>query len=273
MARAETRGTQGGTVCRIVGAIVCTGVCSVAEVTAAENLGMRALAGPPALTASARQAIARPVIRGAADARRAWLGAEHKGLTVQKVSNRIDRSLAIELRFRRDIMTISIDPAANVTVARGDQSVQLASADAYERLQQVLAGSEAVLAARLLLAERESESDLQPAEMSLLSTAAFVASLVGDVDAPRRLATRFVEKHRGVYRSVRLRNCFETLQHGVQQRLERPAELHGRGEPGLEFVQPRVSPRGVQRCLADARRNGLGRVHRLYGIGRPVSVR
>jgi hypothetical protein len=210
MARAETRGTQGGTVCRIVGAIVCTGVCSVAEVTAAENLGMRALAGPPALTASARQAIARPVIRGAADARRAWLGAEHKGLTVQKVSNRIDRSLAIELRFRRDTTTISIDSAANVTVARGNQSVQLASADSYERLQQVLAGSEAVLAARLLLAERESESDLQPAEMSLLSTAAFVASLVGDVDAPRRLATRFVEKHRGIYRSVRLRNCFET---------------------------------------------------------------
>jgi hypothetical protein len=210
MARAGTRGAKGRTVCRVVGALVCAWVSSVADVTAAESVAMRWLAGPAASRASARQSTGRPVIRGAVDARRAWLGAEHKGLSVQKVSNRLDRSLAIELRFRRDTVTIGIDPAANVTVARGRQSVQLTSADSYERLQLLLAGSEAVLAARLLLAERESESDLQPAEMSLLSTTAFVASLVGDVDAPRRLATRFVEKHRGVYRSVRLRNCFDT---------------------------------------------------------------
>jgi hypothetical protein len=36
-----------------------------------------------------------------------------------------------------------------------------------------------------------------------------VASLVGDLDAPRRLATRFVQKHRGIYRPVRLATCFE----------------------------------------------------------------
>jgi hypothetical protein len=96
-----------------------------------------------------------------------------------------------------------------VTVVRGNASVRLTSADAFDRLQRVLAGSDAVLAARVLLAERESASDLQAPEMSLLSTAAFIASLAGDLDAPRRLSVRFVEKHRGWYRPVRMATCFD----------------------------------------------------------------
>jgi hypothetical protein len=155
------------------------------------------------------QAERKPVIRGAADARRAWLGAEYHGLTLHKIANRADGSLAIDVRFRRDVLTIGIDAAGSITVSRGNGSVRLTSAEAFDRLQRVLAGSDAVLAARLLLAEREAASDLQAPEMSLLSTAAFIASLAGDLDAPRRLSTRFVEKHRGWYRPVRLATCFD----------------------------------------------------------------
>lgn len=162
--------------------------------------------GPAPKTTTAR----KPVIRGAADAKRAWLGAEYNGLAIHKFANRMDGSLAIEIRFRRDAIAIAIDAAGGVTVSRGNSSVRVGSADAFDRLQRVLAGSEAVLAARLLLADRETTSDLQPPEMSLLSTAAFAASLVGDIDAPRRLAARFVEKHRGWYRPVRVRTCFDT---------------------------------------------------------------
>ena len=81
--------------------------------------------------------------------------------------------------------------------------------EALERVQGLLAGSDAAFAARVLHAERERASDLKAGEMSLLSVTAFVASLTGDIDAPRRLATRFVEKHRGIYRPVNA-NCFET---------------------------------------------------------------
>jgi len=151
----------------------------------------------------------RPVIRGGADTKRTWLGAEHRGLIVQKFSNKADGSLAIELHFRQDHISIALNRAGGVAVARAGRRLEVTSVDAYERLQQLLAGSEAAFATRVLLAEREATSDLDAPEMTLLSTAAFVASLVGDVDAPRRLATRFVEKHRGVYRAVRFSTCFE----------------------------------------------------------------
>jgi hypothetical protein len=188
---------------RITG-LVLAGACAAAVVggPARERVAIAASPAPA-------QADRKPTIRGAADAQRAWLGAEYYGLTLHKIANRRDGSLAIELQFGRDALAIGIDAAGDVTVARGGSSIRVASADAYQRLQQVLAGSDAVLAARLLLAEREVVSDLQVPEMSLLSTAAFVASLAGDVDAPRRLAARFVEKHSSWYRPVRLRTCFD----------------------------------------------------------------
>jgi len=161
---------------------------------------------PPAPQKLAGQ---RPVIRGGADAKRTWLGAEHRGLIVQRFSNKADGALAIELHFRQDHISIALNRAGGVAVARGGRRLEVMSVDAYERLQQLLAGSEAAFATRVLLAEREATSDLDAPEMTLLSTAAFVASLVGDLDAPRRLATRFVEKHRGIYRAVRYRTCFE----------------------------------------------------------------
>jgi hypothetical protein len=131
-------------------------------------------------------------------------------LRIDKVANRKDGSLLVDVRFHQDHIGIAVDKTGGIVVSRGGERLRVDSADAFGRLQQLLAGSEAAFAARVLLAEREAVSDLQAPEMSLLSTAAFVASLAGDVDAPRRVATRFVEKHRGIYRSVRLATCFET---------------------------------------------------------------
>jgi hypothetical protein len=150
-----------------------------------------------------------PLIRGAADAKRAWLGAEHYGLTLHKVANREDRSLTIELRFAQDVVTVGIDAAAVVTVSRGGRAVRVRTPGSLARAQQLLAGSDAAFAARVMLADREAVSDLKAPEMALLSAAAFVASLVGDIDAPRRLATRFLEKHRGLYRPARMSTCFD----------------------------------------------------------------
>jgi hypothetical protein len=156
-----------------------------------------------------RKTTVRPVLRGGMDGSRAWLGAEHRGLVVRKFADRTDGSLLVEVHYRRDLISIAINRAGGVAVARGGTRIEVTSEHAYEQLQHVLAGSEAALAARMMLAEREAASELQPAEMSILSAAAFVASLVGDVDAPRRLAARFVEKHYGSYRPVRLRTCFD----------------------------------------------------------------
>jgi hypothetical protein len=198
----------GGVVATAVLAGEGRGVASAGEAGSPLMLARRAVSAP---TPSPQpQSSRKPTIRGAADANRAWLGAEHKGLTVQKVGSKADRSVTIELRFRQDFVWIGVDAAGSVTVARGGSSIRVSSPEAYEQLQQLLGGSEAIVAARLLLAERESTSDLQAPEMSLLSTAAFAASLAGDVDAPRRLATRFVEKHRGIYRPVRFRGCYDS---------------------------------------------------------------
>jgi len=194
--------------------LVLLGMCASA-VLAADERGM--LAAAPAGGIGARvgvvqrtPAAGRPVIRGSADASRAWLGAEHRGLRLDKFANRKDGSLLVDLRFRSDHLAIAIDKAGGITVSRAGRPIRVDSPEAFEQLQQVLAGSDAVFAARMLLAEREAVSDLRAPEMSLLSTVAFVASLAGDVDAPRRIATRFVEKHRGIYRQIRLATCFET---------------------------------------------------------------
>ena len=195
--------------------LVLVGLCAVVALVG-EELG-RAPRQPVVMAATSvamppvprKLAAQRPVIRGGVDAKRTWLGAEHRGLIVQKFSNKADGSLAIELHFRQDHISIAVNRAGGVAVARAGRRLEVTSAEAFERLQQLLAGSEAAFATRVLLAEREATSDLDAPEMALLSTAAFVASLVGDLDAPRRLATRFVEKHRGIYRAVRVATCFE----------------------------------------------------------------
>jgi hypothetical protein len=194
----------------VVSGVVCAGMFAVSMLAMeVPQTGGIVRASAPAAAGVRTQAARKPAIRGGADARRAWLGAEHNGLIVQKIANRVDESLSIELRYREDVVLVGIDAAAAVTVTRGGRAVRVESPEAYADVQQLLAGSEAAFATRVLLAERESVSDLQPPEMTLLSAAAFVASLAGDVDAPRRLAARFMDKHRGRYRVVRLNTCFE----------------------------------------------------------------
>jgi hypothetical protein len=73
--------------------------------------------------------------------------------------------------------------------------------EALEDAQVLLGGSPAIFAARALLAEPEASSGLKAPDMSLLSTTAFVASLMGDTDA-RGASRAGMEKHRGIFRSV-----------------------------------------------------------------------
>lgn len=204
--------------------VVRLGLCAAAVLAADERgwLAARVVAAvsnptAPAAVVQTLPGAGKPVISGGADSARAWLGAEYRGLRVEKVANRKDGSLRVDLRFGQDYVGILIDKGGVVDVARGGARLRVDSQEAYQGLQRVLAGSEAIFATRVLLAERESVSELKAPEMSLLSTAAFVASLAGDVDAPRRLATRFVEKHRGIYRSVRLATCFETYTNEVSE--------------------------------------------------------
>jgi hypothetical protein len=202
---------------------VCVGLCALSiaaeageRVRAGENVAASAAsplaaaaASPVARTGQLRQTSRKPTIRGAADARRAWLGAEHRGLTMQKTSNRVDGSLSIELRYGQDAVSIGIDVNGAVAVSRDGRHIRVGTAEALAQVQRLLSGSEAAIATRFLLAEREGVSDLNAGEMSLLSAAAFVASLLGDVDAPRRLAARFAAKQ-GAIRPVRMRNCYDT---------------------------------------------------------------
>ena len=194
--------------------LVFVGMCTALAV-AGEERGMLARSAPGVeptfveMPPPQRPVAARPVLRGGIDAKRAWLGSEHRGLVVRKFADRVDGSLLVEIQYRRDLVSIALNRAGAVAVARNGRRLELTTVEAFEELQQVLAGSEAAFAARVMLAEREAASDLQAAEMSVLSAAAFVASLVGDVDAPRRLASRFVAKHLGRYRPVRLRTCFD----------------------------------------------------------------
>lgn len=197
--------------------LVCLGLGAAAVLAADERgwLAARAIAAVsnptrPAAIVQRLSGPGQPVIGGSADSARAWLGAEYRGLRVEKVANRKDGSLRVDLRFGQDYVGVMIDKGGVVDVARGGARLRVESQEAYQALQRLLAGSEAIFAARVLLAEREAVSDLKAPEMSLLATAAFVTSLAGDIDAPRRLATRFVEKYRGIYRSVRLATCFET---------------------------------------------------------------
>jgi hypothetical protein len=195
----------------MVKGLLVVGVCAAATLAADHSGCLNALAAPVRMEQASIQAggSRKPVIRGRADARTAWLGAEHRGLTIEKTTNRVDRSIAIELRYRQDVVGINVERSGTVVVLRGGKRVRITTAEAFERVQQVLAGSEAVFAALVLHAEREATSDLQAPETSLLSVTAFVASLVGDLDAPRRLSTRFVEKHMGIYRPIRFATCFE----------------------------------------------------------------
>jgi len=143
----------------------------------------------------------RVAMRGGHDGRTAWMTVEHRNLQLQKRFAAETGIAVAELRAGRDHVTVTAAPAF-IRVARDGHTVTLDSPAAVERAVALIGGSQAIFAARILLAELEATSALDPPDVSLLSTLAFVASLVGDVEAPRRVADRVVAKHRGFVRPV-----------------------------------------------------------------------
>ncbi len=142
------------------------------------------------------------------DGHRTWISAQYRQLGIRKQTSREPRLTSIELRYGADTTTVEVGEAG-VIVSRGTQSITVNSPKALGMVQELLAASPAAFAARAAISELAEESDLAAADMSLLSALAFVASLTGDVDAPRRLTDRFVAKHRGVMRPVRRATCWE----------------------------------------------------------------
>jgi hypothetical protein len=141
------------------------------------------------------------VIRGGHDKASAWLVAEYRDLQLHKRTSRAANTTAIELRVGDDVVAVTVG-RNGVSVARGNRRIAIDSAETFASVQSLLGDSPAVFAARGMLSELEPISALKAPDMSLLSAAAFVASLVGDSGAPQRIADRFVEKHRGIYRQV-----------------------------------------------------------------------
>ena len=166
--------------------------------------GGSAWAGEPVAgmqAGAARAARTAPTIRGGLDGRTAWMGAEFRQLEVRKRTDRSAGTIEMDFRFAGDRVHVAVAPD-RIAVTRGKSTVVVDSGGALDRLQDVLGGSRAVFAARAMLSELEATSDLKAPEMSLLASASFLAALAGDTQAPRRLADRFVEKHRGILRQA-----------------------------------------------------------------------
>jgi hypothetical protein len=150
----------------------------------------------------------QPQISGDTDGRHAWMTAVHRGLIVRKLANRAKRTVSIELRYHLDAVSVAVDHEGIVSVTRRGRTVAVGSAESIQQVEVLLNGSEAVLVFRAMLSERESISDSKAPGLSLLSAAAFVASLVGDLEAPGLLEPRFaVEKRRRVSRPSRSERC------------------------------------------------------------------
>jgi hypothetical protein len=158
-------------------------------------------AGKPQATAAPRQG-PRAIINGGHDQKSSWLFAEYRELQVRKRTDRATLAVSIELRAGADLVTVAVAPR-NISVWRGGRRVVVNSAKTLEAVQRLLGGSAAIFGVRAMLSDLEPLSASTAPDMALLSTAAFVASLVGDVGAPLRIADRFMEKHRGIFRQVR----------------------------------------------------------------------
>ena len=177
---------------RVTGLVMAAAVVVPVSRAAAETSKAGAAAQPRNRTAT---------IHGGHDKTSAWLVAEYRELQVRKRTDRATLAVAIELRAGADRVIVSV-AQRSVSVSRGGRHVLLDSPEALESVQQLLGGSAAVFGVRAMLSELEPVSALAAPDMALLSTAAFVASLVGDVGAPQRIADRFVQKHRGIFRQI-----------------------------------------------------------------------
>jgi hypothetical protein len=143
----------------------------------------------------------RMKIAGGVEPNRVWVVADFNGLQVRKFTAKGGASV-IELRYDDDSIVLSLSRAAN-TISRGGRAVNLGTPKGVDDARQLVGGSPAMFHARVLLSRYEQTSDLKGPSMSLLSALAVAATLTGDVDAPRRLSERFLERHRGVLRRVR----------------------------------------------------------------------
>jgi hypothetical protein len=182
------------------------GVAALFFITAVATVGYAAernvCEAPSAGAAAPPQGVLR-LAGGFEKARgRAWMDATYRGLQVRKTAVKSEQAAAVELALGADVVRVVI-VRGTLFVTRGGRTIAVDSPQALERLQRLLAGSTAVFAARALLSELEQASALKAPEMALLSSIALVASLVGDTEAPRRLADRFVERHRGIFRQIR----------------------------------------------------------------------
>jgi hypothetical protein len=140
-----------------------------------------------------------PTITAGFVGKQIWTVGQYEQLQITKVISKGGAAVS-ELRVGQDLVTITTS-REGTSVTRGGRTLTV-STESMEALQVLLAASPAVFAAKEMLSARESTSALKAPEMSLLTSAAFVASLTGDTHAPLRLADRFMARHRGLYRSV-----------------------------------------------------------------------
>jgi hypothetical protein len=140
-------------------------------------------------------------IVGGVEASRVWVTADYQGLRIQKFTAKGGASV-IEFSYQDDSVVLSLSKE-RISVGRNGVARELSAPDAVEQVQALLAGSPAMFQTRVMLSQLERTSALKAGSMTILSAAAFAASLTGDVNAPLRLAERFVEKHRAPYRRAR----------------------------------------------------------------------
>src|SRR6185503_14546686 len=138
-----------------------------------------------------------PKIRGGRNGDLSQLVANYDGLQISKVGNHKTGRIDIALVYGTDSLTIEARPD-RTRVTRNGKTVDLTSAKTLLEAQALLADSEAVMAARQLLAEQIDVSTLDVPDMALLTAVAFTVAVGGDVDAPRRLADRYMSKTFGL---------------------------------------------------------------------------
>lgn len=131
-----------------------------------------------------------------------WLIARYGDLQIKKTALG-RRAVTIDLTHQNDTVTLSV-VEGKTSVARNGRTLEINGPDALRSVQELLAASPAMFAARVFLSEREVLSTFRPAEMSTLAAAAFAVSLTGDTNAPLRIADRFMLRHRGLFRPILL---------------------------------------------------------------------
>lgn len=186
---------------RVLAAVVAVAIHATggARAFAADSGACEVAAAEMATTSGGQQPVLK--LTGGADAARVWVTGEHDGLSIRKFTAKGGASV-IEFSHGDDKVVISVSKE-RLSIGRKGVAREFTSAASVEEIQALLGGSSAVYRTRVLLSQFERTSALKAGSMSVLSAAAFLAALTGDVDAPARLTERFLEKHRKAYRLVR----------------------------------------------------------------------